>query len=301
MSGKQRLNSVEWPTLSLIIGCYLAWAAGTTIISEYSLTAGFVLVTLSVTLHSSLQHEVLHGHPFRSRWLSEMLVFPAPGLMIPYQRFRDTHLKHHQDERLTDPYDDPESNFVTPAQWESYSIWKQAVLSFNNTLIGRLLIGALISQYAFMRCDWGAIRRGDWQVLQGWLLHILGSALILYWVISVGQMPVWLYVLCAYCGTSILKIRTFLEHKAHEQAAGRTVVVEDRGLLSFLFLNNNYHSVHHAHPGVPWYALPDLFRRNREAFMVRNEGYYFESYKSVFRHFMFRRKDPVAHPIWPMK
>jgi fatty acid desaturase len=36
---------------------------------------------------------------------------------VPYLRFRDTHLAHHHDPNLTDPYDDPESNFQDPAVW----------------------------------------------------------------------------------------------------------------------------------------------------------------------------------------
>ena len=34
------------------------------------------------------------------------------------------------------------------------------------------------------------------------------------------------------------------------------MIIEDRGPLSLLFLNNNYHVIHHIHPRVPWYKLP---------------------------------------------
>ena len=76
------------------------------------------------------------------------------------------------------------------------------------------------------------------------------------WLLAVGAMPVWAYLLAAYLGWSLLKIRTFLEHRAHEAARARTVIIEDRGPLALLFLNNNFHVVHHMHPGVPWYRLP---------------------------------------------
>ena len=62
-------------------------------------------------------------------------------------------------------------------------------------------------------------------------------------------MPVWAYLLAAYLGWSLLKIRTYLEHRAHEAARARTVVIESRGPLALLFLNNNFHVVHHMHPG----------------------------------------------------
>jgi fatty acid desaturase len=110
-------------------------------------------------------------------------------------------------------------------------------------------------------------------------------------------MPVWAYLLAAYLGVSLLKIRTFLEHQAHERARGRTVIIEDRGPLALLFLNNNLHVVHHAHPRVPWYRLPALYRANRARFLGMNEGYRFGSYGEIFTRYLLRAKDPVPHPL----
>ena len=95
-----------------------------------------------------------------------------------------------------------------------------------------------------------------------------------------------------------MKIRTFLEHRAHEDCHSRTVVIEDRGPLAWLFLNNNLHIVHHLHPGVPWYALPRLYRENRDRYLEVNQGYFYRSYKEVFVRYLLRRKDPVPHPLW---
>ena len=102
------------------------------------------------------------------------------------------------------------------------------------------------------------------------------------------------------CGNSLIKIRTFLEHRAHEAHRARTVVVEDRGPLSLLFLNNNFHVVHHCHPNVPWYDLPALYRGNRDHYLRRNEGYVYRSYAQIFARYLLRAKDPVPHPIWPV-
>ncbi len=46
------------------------------------------------------------------QWMSDILVFPAIGLIFPFERFRKSHLDHHMDSNLTDPYDDPESNYL---------------------------------------------------------------------------------------------------------------------------------------------------------------------------------------------
>ena len=288
----------EWPTLALVVLCYGLWGLGTTWLSGWFLPAGIVVTMLAVALHSSLTHEVIHGHPFRSEGLNAALVFPALALCIPYLRFRDTHLAHHVDAILTDPYDDPESNYLDPGVWERLPGWLRAVLRFNNTLAGRLLIGPAVGQVAFMADDWRAIRTGDRRVLAGWLWHIPALVPVIWWLAAVAQMPLWAYLLAAYGGLSILKIRTFLEHRAHERARGRTVIVEDRGPLALIFLNNNLHVVHHMHPRVPWYRLPALYAANRARYLASNEGYAYRSYAEVFRHHFLRAKDPVPHPLW---
>ena len=259
---------------------------------------GIAVTAVATALFSSLQHEVLHGHPFRRKWLNEALVFPGLTLLIPYQRFRDTHLAHHTDETLTDPFDDPEANYLDGAVWERLPSPVRAILRFNNTLFGRLTLGTGVSQVVFMRNDWRKARAGDWPVIRGWLLHILGVAMVVVWLRWLGAMPLWAYFFAAYIGLSIIKIRTFLEHRAHEDAQGRTVVIEDRGPLAFVFLNNNFHIVHHMHPGVPWYRLPGLYFQDRDGYLSRNDGYVYRSYGEVFRRFFFRAKDPIVHPLW---
>ncbi len=99
----------------------------------------------------------------------------------------------------------------------------------------------------------------------------------------------------------ILKIRTYLEHRAHEAFRARTVIIEDKGLLSLLFLNNNLHVVHHCHPALPWYKLPDLYAAKGEHYRRRNESYVYRSYADIFRQFLFKAKDPVPHPVWPVR
>ena len=77
------------------------------------------------------------------------------------------------------------------------------------------------------------------------------------------------------------------------------MIIEDRGPLAFLFLNNNLHVVHHMHPRTPWYRLPQLYFSNREKYLTRNEGYRYDSYAQIFRRHLLRAKDPVPHPLWP--
>lgn len=290
---------IEWPTLALILGCYALWALGTTVLSALWLPLGFLVTMLAITLHSSLQHEVLHGHPFASRLANEALMFLPLGVIYPYGRFRDLHLAHHRDENLTDPYDDPESNYMDPKVWVRLSPALRMILRANNTLLGRMLIGPTVSVFALLRGDLAAIRAGNRAIRRDWLLHLAGMVPVLVWLVTVAAIPFWLFVLSCYGAMSILKIRTFLEHRAHELARGRTVIVEGRGFLPFLFLYNNFHVVHHAKPNLAWYRLPALYEERKEEYQRRNDGYVFSSYAEVFRRYFLRTKDPVPHPLRP--
>ena len=108
-------------------------------------------------------------------------------------------------------------------------------------------------------------------------------------------MPFWLYLAAAYLGLSILSIRTFCEHQWAENPEGRTIIVE-KSPLSFLFLNNNLHIVHHKLPAVAWYRLPALYRERRAEWQAMNGGYVFPNYSAILRAYGLRPKEPVAHP-----
>ncbi|WP_050931419.1 fatty acid desaturase [Aestuariivita boseongensis] len=295
---RSQVQAVEWPTFLMIIGCYALWAGVTALVYPLLPVLSVLLAGVLIAFHGSLTHEVLHGHPFRSKAVNEGLMFTSLNLCIPYNRFRDLHLAHHQDQRLTDPFDDPESNYLDPGVWETLPRWKQGLFQLNNTLLGRMVLGPLIGQVLFMQSEWQAARDGDRAVWLAWALHLPGVALVLGWVGLATDMPVWAYLIAAYIGLGLLKIRTFLEHQAHIRARARTVIIEDRGPLAFLFLNNNLHVVHHMHPRVPWYRLPQLYRDNQARYLERNDGYRFRSYAEIFRKHLLRAKDPVPHPLW---
>ena len=259
--------------------------------------ASFVILSFTLTLHSSLSHEILHGHPFASERASTVLGMIQPGLFVPYLRFKRLHLAHHNDANLTDPYDDPETNYLAPQVWAKLPRGMKILLAANNTLLGRMVLGPMIGTFCFVKSDIKQIILGDRRIAVDWLLHVPGVCVVL-WVVSVSPLPFWIYLAACYAALSILKIRTFLEHQAHTRASGRSVVVEDRGLLAFLFLNNNFHVVHHMHPNVSWYQLPAQYRAQRNRYLQRNHGYVYRSYAQVFRQFLLCRKDPVAHPLW---
>ena len=62
----------------------------------------------------SLQHEIIHGHPDALAPLNALIGQPGRSRCgCPTRSTAVTHLRHHNDSRLTDPLDDPESYYCT--------------------------------------------------------------------------------------------------------------------------------------------------------------------------------------------
>lgn len=293
----KRRFRIEWPTIALIVLCYGGWlAAGFVLWPQWPVLA-FVVLALTVALQSSLTHEALHGHPTRNARLNELLVSAPIGLSWPYRRFKSLHLRHHADERLTDPFDDPESYYQ--ALWR-HSVMPRplrALLRVNNTMIGRLILGPWLSIIGLVLGDARAIAKGDRSIITAWVLHALGLAVVVPVVVLGFSMPIWLYVVCAaWPGLSLIAVRTYAEHQWSEDPEGRTIIVE-KTPLGLLFLNNNLHFVHHAMPAMAWYKLPRIYRARRDEWVAANRGYVFPNYLAILRRYAFKAKEPVTHPV----
>ena len=284
-------GGIAWPTVGLIVACYAVWGLSLWVLPQI---VGALVCGVAIALHASLQHEVIHGHPTRIAWLNDLMIWPPLMVTVPYMRFKATHLAHHKDAVITDPYDDPESNYLAAGTWDRLPTVLRAVLRFNNTIAGRLSIGPFIGSIAFVLSEWRMRSRA---VAVAWLVHVMAVAAVIVAVIA-SPMSLWAYAVAVYIGMAILKLRTFLEHQAHARASGRSVIVERGGVFGFLFLNNNLHVVHHMHPKVAWYHLPALYRSRKNHYLRCNGGYVYQSYGAVIRQYFWRAKDSVAHPLW---
>lgn len=293
------LRGDERPTWALLVACYAAWLGATAAIGAAPPTFALIALVpaiLATALHASLQHEALHGHPTRSAALNEALVFPALGLAYPYRRFRELHLRHHHDERLTDPWDDPESWYLAEGRVRTLSRPLRLALEANRTLLGRMILGPWLGAAGLIAQDLPALRAGEARVRDAWLRHLAGVAAVLLWLSAVG-VPLWLYVVgVAWPAASLIYVRTFIEHRAAVDPGHRTAIVEAGPFWSLLFLNNNLHAVHHDAPTLPWHRLPERWRAGRAAILARNDGHSLPGYGPVFRRWLLRPREPLAHP-----
>lgn len=296
-----RRRGIEWQTVALIVGCHAAWLAGGMLYRVAPVLAVALLV-LPIVLHSSLQHEAIHRHPTRSHRWNEALVFLPLGLLYPYRRYRETHLRHHRDRDLTDPHTDPESGYLSASDLRAIPAPLRALLRWNTTLLGRIVVGPAIAAGRFLLGEarlgltaHGAVAR-RWR--QAWALHALGLAIVLALVHFVFAMPLPAYLAAVYGAMAVLGVRGYCEHQWAERIGARSIIVE-RSRIALLFLHNNLHLVHHRQPQVPWYALPGAYRARRDEWLALNEGYVFSGYRAILRAFAFRAKEPLLHPAEP--
>lgn len=292
-----RTAPVEWPTLALI---GLVYAVLAVLVWNHAVLPWWLLLPVgayAAALHTSLQHEVLHGHPTRNRRINEALVFVTPTMWLPYGRYRDTHLKHHNDLHLTCPVQDPESYYLLPDAWAHAHPLKRIFFHVNQTLAGRMLIGPAVSVIRFWSAEWLAIAKGDRSLVRPWAGFALACAITITLVVGVAGMPLWKYVLLiAYPGVSLALVRSYCEHQAMENVGERTIIVEASPFWSLLFLNNNLHLAHHTRPALPWYRLPAYYHAERERLIATNNGYLMHGYSEIFRRYFLKAKEPIPHP-----
>ena len=288
---------VEWLTISVAAIIYSAFGLLTWFHSALPWWALVLPGAYVLAWHSSLQHEVVHGHPTSRPWLNELLVFPNLWLWMPYRLYRSTHLAHHRNERLTHPVDDPESYYMTAESWTHCGPLAKRFHELYNTLAGRLLFGPAVVTWQLYAAEAKRLARGDTRHVGAWIHHAIACAVVLIWVSEVCGLAIhWYVALFVYPGISLSLVRSFLEHRAHRDTAKRTVVVEAGRLMSLVFLNNNLHAVHHQEPGRPWYTLPERYREQRDKVLVENGSYVYAGYGEVFKTYLLRRKEPVLHP-----
>jgi fatty acid desaturase len=288
--------ATEWPTVALAATIYAMWFGLTWFHAALPLWLLVPLGAWTVAWHSSLQHEILHGHPTPSRALNDALAFPPLALWIPFERYRDTHLTHHRDERLTDPIDDPESRYVTREGWARLGVLGRTLVRAQATMLGRLAIGPFWVIATFVRSEIAAIVAGDRRLARIWLVHALAVAALLAWLELACRMSAVVYILgFALPGTSLMLIRSFAEHRAEREVVRRTAIVERAGLFGVLFLHNNLHAAHHGKPGLAWFRLPRHFRESRNAILAANGGLVYRGYADMAWRYFVRPHDAVVH------
>jgi fatty acid desaturase len=288
--------TVNWRTFGiavLILGGFLAWSLG---FHRLPLWLAAPLGSVLVAWYGSLQHETIHGHPTRSRQINSAMGGLPLSLWVPYPIYRLTHIQHHRHsgQRLTEVGHDPESFYLPPGHLARVGRVRRAILRANCTLVGRLTLGPAIAVATFWASEFHKMRT-EHRRRRVWLVHVFATAGVLAWVSVVCHIPLLTYLLLVvYPSISLTHLRSFAEHRADDHLELRTNVVEAHPFWAALFLNNNLHVAHHAHPHVPWYELPRVWKTMKQS--QARQGRVFEGYSEVIKKFGWRPFITAEHP-----
>jgi fatty acid desaturase len=289
----------EWPTIALAVVIYGLWFGTTLYWRELPWWALGGLGAWTIAWQMNLQHEIIHGHPTRSRLVNRALGVWPLSLWLPFETYRSSHLLHHCDSNLTDPFEDPESYYWTQAGWNDLGRFGQSFARFRSTLFGRLVFGPAFMIVGEIRMDLQDAWRDKPGARRLVAVHLAQCIPVLVWVLGVCEMPFWLYVAAfVYPGTSLGMLRSFAEHRAAPAPERRTAIVENARILGPLYLYNNLHVVHHMRGGLPWYRIPKFYKLNRAALIAHNGGLVYNSYFDVARRYLFTPHHEPLHPDW---
>lgn len=243
----------------------VAWARGSLLLPVALVLHGIVLTFLFAPLH-----EAVHRTAFRSRRLNDGVAAAAGFvLLLPPNWFRAFHFAHHRHTQM--PGRDPELDIKQVDTWPDYLIhlsgwrfWTSAIRLLLRHARGRAdapfvppqLEPRLVREARLMLLGYGIVAAVS--------LLIMSDAALIYWVVPVilGQPFLRAYLLAEHTGRPL--VESFWENT-------RTTLTG--WPLRFLAWNMPFHTEHHVHPGVPFYALPEVHRREREKLRRVAPGY----------------------------
>jgi fatty acid desaturase len=297
MSLASAMGGLDIPTLGVALVVYGGYIALTWFFRDLSLWIAAPLCAVWVTWHGSLQHETIHGHPSRSRRFNSALASPPLSLWLPYRIYRATHLQHHRHggRHLTDVSRDPESFFMRPGTLSRTGFLGRTLYRANCTLAGRLIFGPALAVGRFWAAETRKAVGGDRRCRIIWARHAFAVAMVLLWTHGVCHIPVAVYVMfIAYPSISLSHLRSFAEHRADQEPSLRTTAVEAHPVWALIFLNNNLHIAHHAHPTLPWHRLPRMWSQMRDS--ATGSGLvYHRGYRQLVDDYLFRPVISVEH------
>lgn len=271
-SARRYMGAAAWPTVvfaALVITGYLgtlALTAAGAVPLWLAMPVVAVLTYLSYTILHESAHGSISGANPSLRWLNEALGYGAAWiLMIPLTAHRHEHLAHHRS--TNDPDDDPD--FIVANMAKSPLGAVQSAL--------RVYYGQY--RYYFSH-RWGRGTRSQNLILCVEVIAALTPRLAFcaagFWLEGMALLLVaWLAGL-----TLVLCLFAYIVHRPH-RAVGRyvdtsTILVEGPlgRVVTWLWVYQNYHSIHHLFPRVPFYRYPAVFAEIEQIMVAKGAPIY---------------------------
>ena len=288
-------RQTEWPTWVLWLVILTSWFSLVYWHSALPAWVGTPLMVVVLAWYLSFQHELTHGHPTRNATINRLIGLPPLAIWYPFDTYKIDHLKHHEDAHLTGPGVDTESNYITPEQAQTMGAVALWLYRTQRTALGRMAIGPAIVIVSLVSKAVRQLGAGQWQELKVWAVHLPLVFALLWCLETYTSVSAWTYCFgMAYPALGLVMLRSLYEHRPGALPAHRTVINEAGAFWRLLFLNNNYHVVHHAYPALPWYLIPEAYAADSRGYQIRNGGFVVSGYGWLIRKFAWT---PVDNPI----
>ena len=269
---RRHMGFVAWPTvvLGLVLGLSYIVTVIMALLGSLSLWLAAPLLAVIIYMSYTILHESVHGsitgNDASLRWLNKALGYMAAWItMIPLTAHKYEHIAHHRyaNEAARDP------DFHAGKMGDSPLAPVRAVLQ------------AWVSQFSFYaRHRWSRAPAREKMQLGLEVTLALGPRFAViaagYWVEGLV-----LFVLAWILGATILLyFFAYIVHRPHDQVGRYTdssIILMPRSVrrpLDWLWLYQNYHSIHHLFPRVPFFRYPDVYREIRHVLEAKGTPVY---------------------------
>lgn len=273
LAGARRyMAAVAWPTVILGLAVPVAYLATVAMALTGALPQVLAVPIVAVLTYVSytVAHESVHGSISGNnrslRWINKALGYVAAWiLMIPLTAHRYEHMAHHR--HTNDPAQDPD--FPVKRMQDSVPAAARAAL--------QITVGQF-SHYFKYRWKNAPVRQNLAMCFEVFAALVPRFAVLVsgYWIEGLC-----LFVLAWLIGVVILLyLFAYIVHRPHDQV-GRymdtsTIVLPGPlgGLLTWIWLFQNYHSIHHLFPRVPFYHYAKLYKEIEEIMAAKGAPVY---------------------------
>jgi beta-carotene hydroxylase len=273
-SASKYMGKVAWTTVTLgiVFAAVYLTTVGLALAGLLSLWVAVPIVAVVTYLSYTILHESVHGsiggNDRSLRWLNKAMGYLAAWVtMIPFTAHRYEHMAHHRyandEERGPDFHmGGMQSSLLAP--------------------VGAAL-RAWVSQFAYYRKH----RWADAPTRQNLILCLEVAAALCprlavivagYWVQGLA-----LFVVAWIIGAIILiYLFAYVVHRPHDQVgryADTSTILPPasaplRSALNWLWMFQNYHSIHHLFPRVPFYRYAELYEEIEDVMEARQAPVY---------------------------
>ncbi len=254
--------NLAWPTVMLGIVLTAFYVLVPFLVHDAVITFGqglFVMTLITYASYSVLHdavHGAINGDLTEYRWINELLGYAAGWIMgVPLTAHRHVHLTHHRNTNIDGH--DPDLSYA-----KAENFWLELLQFWDR---------ATALQYKFyMKNRWN-LKKGNQN--RNFCLEILlqiGVRLLVMWQVG-WWLGLGLFILSSVIAVTILVyLFAYIVHRPHDQS-GRykdtsTILIKGSlgQILTVLWAYQNYHSVHHLYPRVPFYRYPEVYEEIKD-------------------------------------